>query len=452
MTYDFNDGDDMTYDTDKIEVSGGKAYLKDQRPANAKFYTNYETVGDADANWGAGTLTGSLGGAATVSGGKLNLVGNAYCDYNPDNFTALTTKGCLRFRCSPNFSGEATSYQYLCQFGLPSSLNNRILIFLYGNVVHGLIYDNNGNAIKDITSPFVATAGEVYEIEYNFDTELGQYRLFADGVLIASDLTTVGVRSNDITTVRFGHESNQDFSILDAIVFDTVQHVADYTPDWSTIPSTVYSTDNDHLCLCTTFRSDGINTFTASETKTGSDEIKYGISKDNIPYYWTGSAWAIGDGTYAQCTTLTDVSANISTLIAEGDFATIRIGVLFHSDDGSTTPEIESITVNFDYHGEAASELEYCTVYGYLFDAEGNPYTTAFRVYLDHDFVQYKTNVTLKRTFLSVTPDSTTGYWEAVLVENENMTPTTKYIFEFHDGYNKKTVPNQDTAEYYTLT
>ena len=63
-------------------------------------------------------------------------------------------------------------------------------------------------------------------------------------------------------------------------------------------------------------RSDLLESFTESSTKTGSDEIKYILSKDSIQYFYSGS-WIVSDGTYIESNTASEISAQISTFTTE---------------------------------------------------------------------------------------------------------------------------------------
>lgn len=88
-------------------------------------------------------------------------------------------------------------------------------------------------------------------------------------------------------------------------------------------------------------------TFVVSETKTGNDEIKYVMSVDGTKMWYTGGAWVASNGTYAQANTATEVAANISTLITAGR-SVFGFDALLYSDDGSSTPSLNYVTITYD--------------------------------------------------------------------------------------------------------
>lgn len=89
------------------------------------------------------------------------------------------------------------------------------------------------------------------------------------------------------------------------------------------------------------------NSFTETATKTGSDEIQYILSDDGgTTYkYHNGTTWTTSDGTYSQSNTATVVNSNIGTFPITTDGMKIRL--FLHSDDGTTTPAICELVVNY---------------------------------------------------------------------------------------------------------
>jgi Neuraminidase (sialidase) len=70
---------------------------------------------------------------------------------------------------------------------------------------------------------------------------------------------------------------------------------------------------------------------------------------------------------------------------------------------------------------------------------------------LNQDAVKYKTNTVLQKTSVTVTPESTTGYWEAEIVENDNMDGTARYIFDFGDRSYSAKVPDEASKRFWDL-
>ncbi len=453
LLYPFTTPTNYTFDSDVIEVSGGKAKLKDQRPSGATFHANYNA--DVDGNWGDGVLIGTPVGGAGVSGGKLDLTGGAakYVDYASAGNADHAQVGCIRFIYQPNYSGSPTSARIPISLCKEGSTKNLLTLYHYlAGKLRLQIYSSVSLLIIDADlGSWLPVAGTNYEMELNWDLTIGESRLFIDGVQFGATALDIGTRDDDVDTLRVGNAYNAltvaDFKIDDLIVFDAVQHTANYTPGVS-IPATIYATTNPSLICNATFRHEGIDAFTETKTATGSDEVKYILKKGTTRYYWSGSAWVVSDGTYAQSNTAAEIEANKATFTDAT--VTTEITVLLHSDDGSTTPELDVLQVDYDFSGSNPDSIETCIVWGYQAqtDAEADPATIA--IHLVNDAVQYKTNITIMREDYTVTPDGN-GYWEIELVESENMEGTQNYAFEIGGERFEREVPNQITANFYEL-
>src|SRR3990167_7383770 len=100
----FTDSADYNFDSDLIEISSGKARLKDIRPATATFAASYDN--DINGSWGNGVLTGIATGGASVSGGKLVLTNaTKYVQYAALNNADSLQTGCIRLKYTPNYTG-----------------------------------------------------------------------------------------------------------------------------------------------------------------------------------------------------------------------------------------------------------------------------------------------------------------------------------------------------------
>jgi hypothetical protein len=88
------------------------------------------------------------------------------------------------------------------------------------------------------------------------------------------------------------------------------------------------------------------DSFVVSESISGSDEIRYDASADNgVTYlYYNGAAWVASSGS-ADATKSTTFNANLSTFPTTSDSINIRAFLI--SNDGSTSPTINSATLNY---------------------------------------------------------------------------------------------------------
>ena len=112
------------------------------------------------------------------------------------------------------------------------------------------------------------------------------------------------------------------------------------------------ATDNPTVESITGFAfTVALNTFTETATKPGSDEIKYQVSSDDGTTWkwWNGSSWATITGSQTDTWYYTNeanlasvVHTNIGSLASSGTF---QFRAYLHSNDATTTPELDSIFV-----------------------------------------------------------------------------------------------------------
>src|SRR3954462_686577 len=108
-TYDFSSGAGFSYDAAKIDFIGGSAVLKDQRPANAKFYAAFASM--LNANWAIGDTTVTAFNSAVIAGGVLDLTGttNKYVTFSPVSNADFLQAGTIEMQVKPNYSGAPSS-------------------------------------------------------------------------------------------------------------------------------------------------------------------------------------------------------------------------------------------------------------------------------------------------------------------------------------------------------
>jgi hypothetical protein len=217
----------------------------------------------------------------------------------------------------------------------------------------------------------------------------------------------------------------------------------------ASLTAQTYPTDDPLVTFQTTIRTDGYTSFAESSSKSGSDEIKYTLSKNGTQYYVPSNVWTVSDGSYSQMSDATDIDADAATFTTTATTSTIRARL--HSETGATTPSLTSITVEYSFAGEAQDTLDTCVVYGYSTSPDGSINTDSITITLNQDAVKYKTNTVLQKTSVTVTPESTTGYWEAEIVENDNMDGTARYIFDFGDRSYSAKVPDEASKRFWDL-
>jgi len=205
-------------------------------PAEVTFYCDYTS--SIDAVYSAGSSSGTATGGASVSGGKLDLTGGSsqYVDYDADLNVDSQQVGTIRFLLTPQWSGNpATVMIFICNCKTIGDNDNLIQIQQQTNGnVRVAIFDSDGNTIFVYDNAWNPTSGNEYEFELNYSLTDGETRLFIDGNQHGTTQTATGTRDSNISLLRVGSNSTgtvpPDFKIDDLVVFDTVQHTANYTP------------------------------------------------------------------------------------------------------------------------------------------------------------------------------------------------------------------------------
>lgn len=218
-----------------------------------------------------------------------------------------------------------------------------------------------------------------------------------------------------------------------------------------TLTSQIYPTDNPYLDINSRWYLDELEAISAVKTVTGSDEIKLALKKGTQFYYISGGVLTASDGTYSQSNTVAEWETNKALYTSIKTYIGIRI--FLHSADGSTTPSIDTLTVQYSYAGDTPDTVNKCIVWGTFLDELGDPMIGPIKVTLTDLVAQYKTGTMIRRKspVQEMTLDST-GYGEIELVETDNMTGSQTYTFQFDNNViRKRQVPDAATANFWDL-
>lgn len=214
-----------------------------------------------------------------------------------------------------------------------------------------------------------------------------------------------------------------------------------------------YWTDSPTITTIGSIGMEELTSYANSVTTPGSDTIKWSPSINGIFYYWTGSAWATADGTVTQSNTAADINTNASSFpVSPGKIVTFK--AFLTSAAGTTTPDITSLTVTYDFF-TSFSEPTTCLVYGFVLNMSAEPVEGAtVRAYRNSHF-EYGDDVVLQEK--TVITDST-GYWEMILVETATPSTTMDFRISFiEDGKKEiedilgKTIPNSPSVAFTSL-
>jgi hypothetical protein len=431
--YTFTNSSNYTFDVDEIQVAAGQQELKDRRPPNSTFYANYSTI---NGNWGEGVLTGTPTGGAGVIAGRLFLaLGTVrYVDYDANLNADSQQVGCVRINeVRPNYNGiPATTQNFLTISKAHGDNDNAVWIkHLSGTGnLNTQIRDATGGIIASITwGAWSPVSGTPYDIELNWDITTGATRLFINGVQFGATNVATGTRDANIGLFRIGSDINgadtSNFTMEGILIFSTVQHTSNYTPDWSDIPATIYNITNPTTTYNAIIRMDGLCSITETAVKTGSDEIKYILRKNGVSYYHNGSAWTTSNGTYAQSNTITEINTNATT------FTTVPVNVqildLKHSDDGSTTPTLSNVKITYDFAGSEPTLTE-AIIWGWYFDIAGVALNTkTIKVQVTRWLYGTKTVIDDDYVNATITDE---GYFEVTLKYEDDIPAELKWMFD----------------------
>lgn len=219
-----------------------------------------------------------------------------------------------------------------------------------------------------------------------------------------------------------------------------------------TLTSQIYPTDNPYLDINSRWYIDELEAITAVKTVTGSDQVKLALKKGTQFYYVSGGVLTESDGTYSQSNTVEEWETYKALFTSIKVYIGIR--VFLHSDDGTTTPSIDTLTVQYSYAGDTPDTVDKCIVWGTFIDEVGDPMIGPIQVVLTDLVAQYKTGTMIRRKSPAQEMElDSTGYGEIELVETENMTGSQTYTFQFDNNViRKRQVPNQATANFFDLT
>ena len=210
----------------------------------------------------------------------------------------------------------------------------------------------------------------------------------------------------------------------------------------------IYSTDNPIIYPNSLIRTDKIESLSEVSTKPTGTEIKYIIKSNDRDYYWNGNNWVISNGTYSQSNTITEINENLDSFPEVP--SDVYIKIFLHTDDESVTPEIDQLTVMYDYAGSDRDSITICTVTGWITNIIDNVTkitSVPITVTLNKQVVTYKDNIVLMNQSKTFYPRSN-GYFELKLVENDNMKGNCYYIVIINNKTFRIRVPNAVGANF----
>lgn len=152
---------------------------------------------------------------------------------------------------------------------------------------------------------------------------------------------------------------------------------------------TAYPTTPTAIVNNTGVMADAVESFAeVSATHAGSDQVLYALPLDDVDTFYDAPDWVASSG-FADTNTPSDINANAATLdISSGK--TVKVKTYLKSADGSTTPEIQTLTLGYNFYNVLVKPLT-TTVTGFYGDISTNPVEGAIvTFYLQRKVGQYR--------------------------------------------------------------
>jgi hypothetical protein len=183
----------------------------------------------------------------------------------------------------------------------------------------------------------------------------GSYAQANDSTTIVSNLNSLNVDGEEIIAISVVFQDSNSQSYIDNLILEyTGQKYA----------------DEGNLITLDYIKAKDINSISAiiNEPSLG-NTVTFAAILNDIKKYYNGSAWVNSNGAFAQTNTLAELVSNIGTLISQNSF--FKLYVLLRSDDGSETPDISEVNVNYLFGGIIEGETLRSNCFLELEDLEG---------------------------------------------------------------------------------
>jgi len=186
-----------------------------------------------------------------------------------------------------------------------------------------------------------------------------------------------------------------------------------------------------------------------------SDRLTHTLAIDGQLKWWNGVSWVDSDGTAAQSNVIADLSENMPSLDISGGALAQLVSIL-RSGDGTVTPILHQIDLEFDFRATETPGPRECIVYGWVRSHEGEPIADAAVTARPSNGGYEHGNHWVSGNARQARTDAA-GYWELSLVETETVGQTVDFVISaLLDSPNSGTVaakiiPNINRVEFTDL-
>lgn len=363
FTTPFTTAGNYTYDSNKIEVSGGLAQLKESSLFNGiKLYHRFEedswdgTAGEVIDQSSLLNHSTSYNGANTIAGGKIGR-GASFDGANDYLVSANNSPitGNVSFSVSfwvyiPSGAAKTGSYSPFLYWGQPAT-GQAAYISFYGSNLNNIYigYHGNGGYTPDNPLTYDTWHHIIWVRQGGLNSNIGHW-LYVDNVsryVQFGGATAINIAAGNFY-IQKGLSSNgyaqiyQDETCCWNRMLSAGERIELNNSGAGTIINR-YSPDNPSIYY-TSGHSDVVGIFTDFVVTEGTVDgsLGYQLSEDGITwYYWNGSAWAVATTEY---NIKSVVALNISTFPTDADSIFIKTILV---SDGMQQVEIDEIQVTY---------------------------------------------------------------------------------------------------------
>jgi hypothetical protein len=377
-SFNFDNVDNYSYNSDLIEVLNSTSKLKaivagSQAYAYWKMDDNIQDEVFRDSSGNSRDLRFAGYTSLNKVPAKINrgLQGinttTGFCRYGVGSSDfAFERTNTFSLECWVQFTGTATRL-FVSKQSNAGNFEGYAINTISSGLLRFVIRDNLTNILA-VETVGTYNDGAFHHFVCTYDgtsTEAGM-KIYVDNVLdttVSTSGTLTGtIINNNVSFQISGRDGANNCidsnTILDeVVVYDRELTAAEVSFRYNngngtqTIPgsTTSFSTANPSLLP---FGPTGVTEFLSINTtsvENGNDNIQIINILDDVKYYFNGVSWAASNGSYAQSNTFADMLSNITGLNALFEERTQwNMQLFYHSDDGSTTPELSLFEITFN--------------------------------------------------------------------------------------------------------
>lgn len=217
----------------------------------------------------------------------------------------------------------------------------------------------------------------------------------------------------------------------------------------SNINVDVYPTDDPTILTNSSFSASEVLVFAETVNKSGSDDVKYVIQVDGQDLWNNAGTVENSNGTYVQSNTAAEITAEIDQFVTSR--SSVKIKAFIHSDAGTTSPELDLLSLTYDAALPDPTLPTLVDLNGYIYDMNGpiSGQTVQARPYLaGYSSYSSGSGVFHKYAWETIATTGVDGFFSGDIY----LQPAGKYI-EFKIGSQRyyTQLPDQAAVDFSTL-